>query len=72
MHFRSRLNENQGTSKACNNVSRQASCITRQLSHLNVACTVHFLENNQGAFDRDWERYPGNSYADLAQYSINR
>lgn len=53
MHFRCRLNENQETSKACNNVSRQDSCIPRQLSHLNVTCTVHFLENNQVAFDKE-------------------
>lgn len=72
MHLGSRLNENQGTSKACNNVSRQAGCIARHLSPLNTACTVLFLENNPGTFDMDGQRCPGNSYADLAKYSINR
>lgn len=65
MHFRSRLNENQGTSKACNNVSRQASCIAKQRSHLNVACTALLKIIRQHLTSRA-ERYPGNIYADLA------
>lgn len=66
MHFGSRLNENQGTSKPCNNVSRQACHITRQLSHLTVDHAVLFLENNPGTFDMDGQRCPGYRFADLA------
>lgn len=58
MHLGSRLNENQGTSKACNNVSRQVGCIARHLSHLNAARTVLFLENNLGTFDTNGQRCP--------------
>lgn len=64
MHLGSRLNENQGTRRACNNVSRQTACIARHLSPLNVVGTVLFLENNPGTFDMGGQRCPGNSYAD--------
>lgn len=49
MHLRGRLNENQGTNKACNNVLWQAGYKTGQtVLHLRTACSI-FLVFFQGS-----------------------
>lgn len=47
MHLRGRLNENQGTNKACNNILWQAGYKTEQaLLHLSMAQQRFFQEKN--------------------------
>lgn len=58
MHLRGRLNENQGTNKACNNVLWQAGYKTGQtVLHLRTACSI-FLFFFQGSGKiSSWSRY---------------
>lgn len=52
MHLGSRLNENQGTNKACNNVFWQADYKTGQtLLYLLMAYHVFFPERNKSEID---------------------